>query len=283
MPKKPTKKTRKPKTKKNDFEHKMEHFGEEVSQLGKKFGNKMDTKAHMWKRQYYKTFGFFGPLVSSLFSILIVALFALILNYINLALRSMILTHISLFLLTNLGFFFMVFVFFSYMSFISKFYAKESDAWSPIIMALGIVIGLWVAVELMIIINASLGISVISTITLQISRNLLWVFLFVAILGYVVVFARNAEREHKKHVKRPAITKSKMHAYQRGDIRRLYRSSKEKILGGVCGGIGEYFGVDPVLIRLLWVVGSLVWGFGILMYIIAWIIIPRNPYQKWVE
>ena len=52
-------------------------------------------------------------------------------------------------------------------------------------------------------------------------------------------------------------------------IRRLYRSKKDKIIGGVCGGIAEYFNVDPVIIRLLWVVAVLMWGAGILAYLIA--------------
>ncbi|MBM3303962.1 MAG: PspC domain-containing protein [Candidatus Aenigmarchaeota archaeon] len=64
-------------------------------------------------------------------------------------------------------------------------------------------------------------------------------------------------------------------------IRRLYRSGNDKILGGVCGGLGEYFGLDPVLIRLAWILFSLVYGSGVLAYIIAWIIIPRNPNHKW--
>ena len=63
--------------------------------------------------------------------------------------------------------------------------------------------------------------------------------------------------------------------------KRLYRSGKDRILGGVCGGIAEYFNVDPVLVRLLWVLISLAWGTGILLYIIAWIIIPGNPKHKW--
>ena len=63
--------------------------------------------------------------------------------------------------------------------------------------------------------------------------------------------------------------------------KRLFRSGKDRILGGVCGGIGEYFGVDPVLVRLLWVLFSIAYGSGILAYIIAWIIIPRNPKQNW--
>ncbi|MBU4299639.1 MAG: PspC domain-containing protein [Nanoarchaeota archaeon] len=64
-------------------------------------------------------------------------------------------------------------------------------------------------------------------------------------------------------------------------IKRLYRSGKEKILGGVCGGIAEYLNVDPVIIRLIWAVSILVYGSGFLLYIIAWIIIPRNPEHKW--
>jgi len=64
-------------------------------------------------------------------------------------------------------------------------------------------------------------------------------------------------------------------------IKRLYRSGNEKVLGGVCGGIAEYYNVDPVLIRLAWIFLALLWGLGIVMYIIAWIAIPRNPKHKW--
>ncbi|MCK4730283.1 MAG: PspC domain-containing protein [Candidatus Aenigmarchaeota archaeon] len=65
------------------------------------------------------------------------------------------------------------------------------------------------------------------------------------------------------------------------EIKKIYRSGEERILGGVCGGIAEHLNVDPTLIRFLWVLGSLAWGTGILLYIIAWIIIPRNPEHKW--
>ena len=59
-------------------------------------------------------------------------------------------------------------------------------------------------------------------------------------------------------------------------VRRLYRSKKDKIIGGVCGGIAEYLNIDPVIIRILWIVGILMWGAGILAYLIAWIIIPKR-------
>ena len=64
--------------------------------------------------------------------------------------------------------------------------------------------------------------------------------------------------------------------------KRLYKSNQNKVLDGVCGGIAEYFGVDPTLIRLAWVVFSLLGGSGLLAYILAAIIIPRddsNLYQ----
>lgn len=59
--------------------------------------------------------------------------------------------------------------------------------------------------------------------------------------------------------------------------RKLYRSANDRILGGVCGGIGEYFAVDPVIIRLLWVIFTLMGGAGLIAYIIAAIIVPADP------
>ncbi|MFH0711346.1 MAG: PspC domain-containing protein [Candidatus Aenigmatarchaeota archaeon] len=63
-------------------------------------------------------------------------------------------------------------------------------------------------------------------------------------------------------------------------MKRLYRSAKERILGGVCGGMGEYLNLDPTLVRLVWILFGLT-GAGVLAYIIAWIIVPRNPKHKW--
>ena len=59
-------------------------------------------------------------------------------------------------------------------------------------------------------------------------------------------------------------------------IKRLYRSKTNRVIGGVCGGIGEYFGIDPTIIRLIWVILALMGGAGIIAYIIAWIIIPEE-------
>ena len=58
--------------------------------------------------------------------------------------------------------------------------------------------------------------------------------------------------------------------------KKLYRSNKNRIIAGICGGLGEYFKIDPTLIRLLWAFSVIFLGFGILAYIIAWIIIPSR-------
>lgn len=61
--------------------------------------------------------------------------------------------------------------------------------------------------------------------------------------------------------------------------KRLYRSKRESMICGVCGGIAEYFDVDPTLIRLGAVILIFGWGSGLLAYLVAAIIIPKNPYQ----
>ncbi|GAB6171817.1 PspC domain-containing protein [Paradesulfitobacterium aromaticivorans] len=57
---------------------------------------------------------------------------------------------------------------------------------------------------------------------------------------------------------------------------RLYRSGREKMIGGVCGGLAEYFNVDVTLVRLIAVV-TVFMGVGIPAYLVAWIIVPLNP------
>lgn len=58
--------------------------------------------------------------------------------------------------------------------------------------------------------------------------------------------------------------------------RRLYRSRKHRMLGGVAGGIAEYFDIDPVIVRALFIITTFGWGVSIIIYIILWIIIPSE-------
>lgn len=59
--------------------------------------------------------------------------------------------------------------------------------------------------------------------------------------------------------------------------KRLVRPRDGRKLAGVCAGLGEYFDVDPTLLRVLWVLAVIFGGTGILAYIVAWIVMPEEP------
>jgi len=62
--------------------------------------------------------------------------------------------------------------------------------------------------------------------------------------------------------------------------KRLYRNKKNSVIAGVCSGFGEYFEVDPTLIRILWLLLFFTGGIGLLAYIIAWIVVPTKSELK---
>ena len=59
--------------------------------------------------------------------------------------------------------------------------------------------------------------------------------------------------------------------------KRLYRSRKDRRFAGVCGGIADYLGVDPTLVRILWVIFAMAGGPGIVVYIVLAALIPEEP------
>ena len=59
--------------------------------------------------------------------------------------------------------------------------------------------------------------------------------------------------------------------------KKLYKSNKNKVFTGTCGGIGEYLNIDPTIIRLIFVIVLFFGGTGILVYIVAALIIPNTP------
>lgn len=59
-------------------------------------------------------------------------------------------------------------------------------------------------------------------------------------------------------------------------MKRLYRSEKNRVVAGVSGGLADYFNIDPVIVRLLWIIFSLLYAVGIFVYLIAWFIVPEE-------
>ncbi len=89
----------------------------------------------------------------------------------------------------------------------------------------------------------------------------------IAVMGRPEDFAGEHHQEQKKEETGPQTAAT--------GKRRIFRDPDHKILGGVCSGIGAYFGFDPLWLRLAWVLSVFVFGTGILLYIILWIIIPQ--------
>ncbi len=59
--------------------------------------------------------------------------------------------------------------------------------------------------------------------------------------------------------------------------KRLYRSRDERMIWGICGGLGQYFDIDPTIVRVAWVLTLFLGGWGILAYIILRFVIPLEP------
>ncbi len=267
------------------FDRGMEEFGDEMGKLGERFGRHMERKGKEWESSWNRTLGVTGPFFSSIFALICLAVVLWIFNLVNLPLGSVFLTNVYGFVVSNLALFFAFFLFFSYTSYFSKRFRRAYVPISPIVVAIGVTIGFWILMSVINLINISFVNAYLTSIALFIQYNLLGIFIVFLLLGYLVLFIKAmlgklempGMPEYREEVR---MVREKPRTQGVAGVKRLYRSGRDKILGGVCGGIAEYLGVDPVLIRLIWVIVSLAWGAGIIAYIIAWIIIPRNPRDK---
>jgi phage shock protein C len=87
---------------------------------------------------------------------------------------------------------------------------------------------------------------------------------------------KNKNPQKKKSstsIKKEADTSNEPHT-------RLYLSNEDKMIGGVCGGIGEHFDIDPLWVRLVMILLLFLDGIGFILYIILWILVPKNPNHK---
>jgi phage shock protein C len=64
------------------------------------------------------------------------------------------------------------------------------------------------------------------------------------------------------------------------NVKKLYRSRKDRMIGGVCGGLAEYLSMDPTVIRILYILFALTGGSGILVYVILLLVIPEEPWDE---
>jgi phage shock protein C len=284
---------------KTQLEQNMEHFGKEVEALGDRVQKHVEERRKIREGWYHRTFGFVGPFISAVFGMIVFFIAIWLIGVINMPIGNVFMSDLSDFLLNSTGLFFLAFLLFSYSSYFSRYYPRIYMPFSPVVIAAAITFALWLVAGSLNIANFFLVNPVIFDTVFWIGRLLPAIFGTAVLLGYIVVIAkisvesteegkallqkRNADGRRQESPSGHKFHERYHHLnYQKdGEIRRLYRSGKDKILGGVCGGLGEYFHVDPVIIRLLFVILIFAWGLGILFYILAWIVIPRNPEHKW--
>ena len=260
------------------IDERINHFSEEVESFGKKFEKKVDEHGSRMDGWCRKTFGIFGPLLGSIFGIIILSIAVWILGFIAPQAGMSFLVSLHLFLLVNVGLFFVLMLFFSYAAYGSEIYPKLYRPISPIITALGVTAAFWLLSEVLDIANASILNQRLSELSFYISQNLGWLFWAVLLLGYLILIVRITSGCCKE-----IPMKTKKEKPPANLENRLYRSGRDRILGGVCGGIAEYLNTDPVIVRFVCILAIFLYGAGFWIYIIMWIIMPRNPNHKWKD
>jgi phage shock protein C len=274
----------------SQFDKAIHDFTQEMESLGRKAADAVESglreiggggrveraispKPSSWSDA---TLGVAGPLIWSLLGILVLLL--AIGLFLAVGEQGSALEKVGDFLLENVWLLLALSLLLSYAAYASRNYPLFR--WlNPLSTAAALVFALWIAVEVMIIISVDQNIEILSDIG-ELFRGLLaFVFVVVLVVGYIFL-VMTASRSVGHEEISPRSTGFRQTASQRS--RRLYRSSENRMLGGVCGGIAEYVGTDPTLIRILWIIGLLLsLGLAILAYLICWIIIPRDPSRRW--
>lgn len=266
---------------KSTFEQNMNHFGEEVEQIGKKIEASFEKTGKHVETRYDETFGFFGPVLSSLIAFVILFIIINILSF--LGQNRPWINDISIFLESLLLVFLAVFLLSSFSHYLSK-KVKPFRFVSPIIGAIVFMVWFWVGIRILSIIAIQFDLAFVQTFTDFFEALIFPLAILILLLGYVgVITSSRQETVHKtKHRTTNEGSRTSEREVGQDEYKRLYRSGKDRILGGVLGGLAEYLNVDPTIIRVLYVLllfASV--GFIVLAYFVAWIIIPRNPNHRW--
>lgn len=256
----------------DDLERRLKDFEEELETLGTRFERGVEDIESEAKHKYRSTFGVLGPLLSSLFGLVVLGVLIWGLYHLAGVTDVNIFQAIADFLSNNIAIFFGLMLLFNYWSYLSSGRGKSFGFLSPLMTALSVIVAIWILANIVLLANIELGFGILDRISGKALNNFRSIILIIVLLSLLFMLFRDGYKNKKFNGK---------HRVDRG-MRRLYRSGRDKLLGGVCGGFGEYFDVDPVLVRIIWVILAFAsFGSAILIYIILWILIPRNPGEQW--
>lgn len=237
-----------------------------------------------------RTFKAGGPLLKTFLGIIFVLLVMEIFD--ALSGESPFAGRFSDFLEDNLLLFFFVFLLAFYFGFMSRGYPRETVLISPLVTAIVITFSLWVLGTALEILGDVENESFISAMGEMLFSVLYIIFLLIILLGYIGIIMR-ADRLSRDKIPAsapvppiappvtpvaspvPPVTPP-LSSSTPG--KRLMRSNRDKILLGVCGGLAEYIGTDPFLVRVLWAVGIILSaGVFALAYLVLAVIMPKAP------
>lgn len=269
----------------DDFAEEMQNIGGRMEKEGKRISERFDQKGKQMETWFQRTFGIIGPMLSSIAGLIVLGIIIWIFAFIGMETGNTIFTDISDLFLTSIIWLFTASLLMSYTEYGNR-KAPDAFKWlTPLTTAIGLTILFWVLANIFLILGKNIDIFFFPMIAGFVNNNIIAILFLFIVLGYIVFFSIHATKsiQHPSsmHHERMNETPNVQSVSQTSTIKRLYRSGKDRILGGVCGGIAEYLSIDPVIIRILWIIITLIWGTGILLYIILWIIIPRNPDQQW--
>jgi len=266
---------------KSDLERGIDDFARDIESLGKKIGKEFEDAGRGMDTWSDTTLGVLGPLIWSLVGLVVLFLIIGALWFIGNSYETF--GDIGDFLLANVWLIFALGLLMSYGNFFSRRYRHQFRWVRPVFTALGLVFGLWIFAEIMMIVAVNMNIEIMDTISTILSTYLGVIFIVVLVIGYVVFFVTFLGVVSEAKIKEETAHRSQGLQYPPWErYRRLYRSGRSRILGGVCGGLGEYANLDPNLIRVIWIILLVVsMGIAIIAYILMWILIPRNPRDMW--
>ena len=176
--------------------------------------------------------------------------------------------------------FFLVFLLGFFFGYYTRKYPRETALVSPLVTAIIATFVLWVVSRAFDIWGAAKPDEFISAMGEMVASVLYIIFLLIVLLGYIGVIMKagrfGAPAPPVSVPPAPPTQAPPQAPYAPG--KRMTRSNRDKIIFGVCGGMAEFLDTDPFLVRVLWVVGTLLTsGVLILAYLILAVIMPKSP------
>lgn len=246
-------------------EQRFRNFTDEITQLVSRTESKV-AGPDIGSR---KGLGFFGPLVYALVLIAAVAIIGLIFKEVSQ--QGNFVHDLGSFLVSNLYYFFLATLLFGYMIQLTPQNPRGIEMLRPLATATAVTFSLWLAFGVFDILGRVYEIDALGSLADLVRIILPIIFILLLVIGYALVLSRGLERRAKQKV-----------PYGPTPPRDLYRSGKERLLGGVGGGIAEYADTDPRVIRvflILFTAATL--GIFALMYLVLWMLLPRDPHDQW--